>query len=87
MPTTCPEDQHVARHGVRTEDHASTRALSLRKPSRPRSRISNTVLLNILKDELFAIESEKLSGTLSQTEYAQIKTGLEAVLKRALNRK
>jgi hypothetical protein len=48
---------------------------------------SNTVLLNVLKEELFAIESEKLSGTLSATEYAQIKTGLEAVLKRALNRK
>jgi len=47
---------------------------------------SKAVLLNILKDELFAIESEKLSGTLSQSEYAEIKTGLEAVLKRALNR-
>jgi hypothetical protein len=34
--------------------------------------------------ELFAIESEWLSGTLSETEYAQIKTGLEAVLRRAL---
>ena len=47
----------------------------------------NAILLNVLKEELFAIESEKLSGTLSATEYAQIKTGLEAVLKRALNRK
>jgi hypothetical protein len=44
-------------------------------------------LLNVLKEELFAIESEKLSGTLSTTEYAQIKTGLEALLKRTLNRK
>jgi hypothetical protein len=44
-------------------------------------------LLSILKDELFAIESEKLSGTLSASEYAEIKTGLEAVLRRALSRK
>jgi hypothetical protein len=43
-------------------------------------------LLAILKDELFAIESEKLSGTLSPEEYAEIKTGLEAVLKRALKK-
>jgi hypothetical protein len=47
----------------------------------------NAVLLNILKEELFAIESEKLSGTLSPDEYAKIKTGLEAVLKRALSKK
>ena len=43
-------------------------------------------LLSILKDELFAIESERLSGTLSQEEYADIKVGLEAVLKRALKK-
>ena len=43
-------------------------------------------LLGILKEELFAIESEKLSGTLSPEEYAEVKTGLEAVLKRALKK-
>ena len=47
---------------------------------------SKAALLGILKDELFAIESERLSGTLSTEEYAQIKTGLEAVLKRALKK-
>jgi hypothetical protein len=47
----------------------------------------NAVLLSILKDELFAIESEKLSGTLSASEYAEVKMGLEAVLKRALKKK
>ena len=43
-------------------------------------------LLAILKEELFEIESERLSGTLSQEDYAQVKTGLEAVLKRALKK-
>ena len=43
-------------------------------------------LLGILKEELFAIESERLSGTLPPEEYAEIKTGLEAVLKRALKK-
>jgi len=53
----------------------------------PAPAASSAILLNILKEELFAIESEKLSGTLSPTEYAEIKTGLEALLKRTLNRK
>jgi len=44
----------------------------------------NAALLNSLKDELFAIESEKVAGTLSPAEYAEAKAGLEAVLKRAL---
>ena len=43
-------------------------------------------LLAILKEEMFEIESERLSGTLSPEEYAQVKTGLEAVLKRALKK-
>ncbi len=46
----------------------------------------NAVLLNSLKDELFALETEKLSGTLSLEEYAVAKAGLEAVLKRTLNK-
>ena len=52
----------------------------------PAQTVGNAVLLNILKEELFAIESEKLSGTLSPDEYAMVKTGLEALLKRALKK-
>jgi hypothetical protein len=51
-------------------------------PSSPAAK--NTALLNALKEELFALESEKLSGTLAPAEYAEIKTALEIVLKRAL---
>ena len=55
--------------------------------SRPASTPpGHSALLTILKDELFAIESERLSGTLSEAEYLQVKAGLEAVLKRALAR-
>jgi hypothetical protein len=53
----------------------------------PATPVGSAALLSILKDELFAIESERLSGTLSASEYAEIKIGLEAVLKRALSRK
>jgi hypothetical protein len=47
----------------------------------------NTALLNALKEELFALESEKVSGTIAPAEYAAVKAALETVLKRALNRK
>jgi hypothetical protein len=53
-------------------------------PSSPAAK--NSALLNALKEELFALESEKLSGTLSAEEYAQVKPALEIVLKRALKR-
>ncbi len=43
-------------------------------------------LLNTLKDELFALESERIAGTLSVAEYEETKAALETVLKRALKR-
>jgi hypothetical protein len=43
-------------------------------------------LLDALKDELFALESDKVSGKIAPEEYAQVKAALETVLKRALNR-
>ena len=46
----------------------------------------NAALLNALKEELFALESEKISGTIEPDEYAEVKAALETVLKRALKR-
>jgi hypothetical protein len=46
----------------------------------------NGALLNALKEELFALESEKIAGTLPPDEYAEQKAALETVLKRALKR-
>jgi glutamine amidotransferase PdxT len=43
-------------------------------------------LLNALKEELFALESEKIAGTLVRSEYAEQKAALETVLKRALKK-
>jgi hypothetical protein len=50
----------------------------------PPVSMGHSALLGVLKEELFAIESERLSGTLTESEYTQIKTGLEALLKRTL---
>ena len=46
----------------------------------------NVALLNALKEELFNLESEKIHGTVSLEEYAQVKAALEIVLKRALEK-
>jgi hypothetical protein len=46
---------------------------------------ANAAMLNLIKDEMFAIEREKLSGTLPLEEYAAIKAGLDALLRRALS--
>lgn len=43
-------------------------------------------LLNSLRDEMFELEKERLSGTVSQAEYEASKAGLEAVLKRAMRK-
>jgi hypothetical protein len=53
-------------------------------PGTPATRHSS--LLDALKEELFALESEKISGTISADEYTQAKGALEIVLRRALNR-
>jgi hypothetical protein len=46
----------------------------------------NAALLNALKEELFALESEKIAGTLAPREYAEQKAALETVLRRALKK-
>jgi len=44
----------------------------------------NDSMLNIIKEELFSLERDKISGEISPAEYAETKAGLDAVLKRAL---
>ena len=43
-------------------------------------------LLQALKDELFALETDRLEGKLSEPQYAEQKAALEVVLRRALGR-
>jgi hypothetical protein len=51
------------------------------------SASKNGALLSVLKEELFSLESEKLTGEVSPAEYAETKAALETVLKRALKHK
>lgn len=76
------------------EDRASTfpsRSIQMLTHQRDTAEVEPRVyqgrqamLLNVIKEELFAIESEKLSGVLSADEYSEVKAGLQALLKRTL---
>lgn len=44
-------------------------------------------LLQSLKEEMFALESERVEGKLTEEQYAQAKAALEVVLRRALGRR
>ena len=44
----------------------------------------NAQLLTVLKEEMFALETDRLQGKLTETEYAQTKAALELILTRAL---
>jgi 5-hydroxyisourate hydrolase-like protein (transthyretin family) len=48
--------------------------------------VGPNALLAALKEELFAVETDKLQGRLSESEYVEQKTALEIVLRRALLR-
>ncbi len=54
-------------------------------PAAVPSASNQPALLQALKDELFAIETDRLSGRLSEAEYAQHKAALDLILRRALN--
>jgi len=63
---------------------AAVAAFMLRKPAT--GAASSTAVLNALKEEIFALESDKIDGKISPAEYTELKAALETVLKRALNR-
>lgn len=52
----------------------------------PSAHAPGSALLAALKEELFAVESERLQGQLGEEDYAQLKGALETVLRRALLR-
>jgi hypothetical protein len=48
--------------------------------------VGQTQLLQVLKDEIFALETEHLQGRINEAEYAQNKAAIELILRRALAR-
>ena len=64
-----------------------TSAVAAAYPAFASPAAKNSQLLNVLKEELFALESDKINGSIEAEEYAKVKAALETVLKRALNKK
>jgi hypothetical protein len=54
--------------------------------SAPVSSVPSSGLLAALKEELFALETDRLQGKVSVSEYQEQKAALEVVLRRALSR-
>lgn len=64
-------------------------AEALRAPALPPAANGagpRSALLNVLKEELFLIETERLEGKLTGMQYAELKSAFEVVLRRALDR-
>jgi hypothetical protein len=86
----------VAAAGVLLRKPANTSATSTSvDPARPSSgpvahvvspQTQHERLLQVLKDELFALETERLQGAISDADYAQQKAAVELILRRALHR-
>jgi len=51
-----------------------------------RSAVAPTGVLAALKEELFALETDRLQGTVSEADYAEQKAALEVLMRRALTR-
>jgi hypothetical protein len=75
----------VGRRSIENSEHNASRHLILAIESTgiSRSRFL-TLFLQAIKQELFAIEQDKLTGAISASEYAELKTGLGVLLKRHL---
>ena len=48
--------------------------------------VAPTAILQALRDELFTLESDRLTGKINQSEYDRLKPALETVLQNALGR-
>ena len=52
----------------------------------PTQSVAPGTALQVLRDELFAVETDRLEGRLSEAEYAELKAAYDIVLRRSLAR-
>jgi hypothetical protein len=78
----------VVNQKPRTPLAASAAAAAGAVPSaRPQSAVPNrAALLEAMKEELFQLETERLQGKISDSDYQQAKAALDLTMKRALER-
>jgi len=77
-----PTPQPAAGPEGRPATPSASTGASYRAPEAP----SSGGVLSALKEELFALEADRLQGTVSESEYAEQKAALEVLMRRALAR-
>ena len=73
-----------------TQDPKAARAASKTKvQAQPQAQAAKpqTDMLDVLKDELFQLETDRVSGKISQEEYEKSKAGLDTLFRRQMKRK
>jgi hypothetical protein len=85
-PTTAPAGLAPSAPAGITVPSAAYASSSAAFASAAAAAPASNPLLQALKDELFALEADRLAGKLSETEYAQHKAAFDVVLRRALSR-
>ncbi|WP_419806940.1 carboxypeptidase regulatory-like domain-containing protein [Terriglobus sp.] len=70
----------------RPQQSAAAPVDSVVSAAAPPSPEPGAMLMQVLRDELFTLESERLTGKITQSEYDRVKPALETVLQHALTR-
>ena len=68
------------------EEHVRVRAGSLPSTTLSAAGGHQAQLMQVLKEELFALETDRLQGHIGEPEYMQQKAAIELILRRALGR-
>ena len=85
-----PADAHVVAAANAAAGHTARGTSSLPVAAAPVTAMTaagrKEQLLHVLKDELFALETDRLQGLIDEADYAEQKTAIELILRRALQR-
>lgn len=72
--------------GIQTAVTGPYPATNYAQPPAVSSHTQKELILRVLKDELFSLETERLQGTIADVDYLQQKAAVELLLRRALDR-
>jgi hypothetical protein len=53
----------------------------------PSAKAAPADMLDVLKDELFQLETDRVNGKISQEEYEKTKAGLDTLFRRQMKKK
>jgi len=77
----------AARKGERDSQTIKIAGKTRSQPQSQPAKAEPADMLEVLKDELFQLETDKLNGKISQEEYEKTKAGLDTLFRRQMKRK